>query len=276
MRFHPGNIYLFSRNSYSFVWHLIFFGGTLTELVSGNFFSIQPALAQLIPDDTLGVESTVVTSSIETDNVLVEQIEGGATRGSFLFHSFFDFNIAENQQVYFANPNGIDHILTRITGLSSSNIFGTLGVSGEADLFLLNPNGVIFGPNVQLDIRGSFLVSTADSFNLGNAAEFSATDPQAPPLLIVDVPVGLQYGALTQGDITNAGILQVGQNLVISADNIVSTGQLLAPHGELKVEGITGDVQVQAIAADTATLFTAENLILEESQLWTQGDLSLL
>ncbi|NEQ10889.1 MAG: filamentous hemagglutinin N-terminal domain-containing protein, partial [Moorea sp. SIO4E2] len=72
-----------------------------------------------------------------------------------------DFNVEELQRVYFANPAGIENIISRVTGTNPSSILGTLGVDGAANLFLLNPHGIIFGANAQLDIQGSFVASTA-------------------------------------------------------------------------------------------------------------------
>ena len=68
-------------------------------------------------------------------------IDGGAARGSNLFHSFSDFNVNAGQPVYFTNPVDIENILSRVTGNSISNIEDVLGVDGNANLFLLNPNG---------------------------------------------------------------------------------------------------------------------------------------
>ncbi|MGB3650042.1 MAG: filamentous hemagglutinin N-terminal domain-containing protein, partial [Rivularia sp. (in: cyanobacteria)] len=91
--------------------------------------------AQLIPDN-MGKESSTVNPSIERD-----LIEGGAIRNNNLFHSFKEFNVNSNQKVYFSNPDNITNILTRVTGSNASKIFGTLGVNGNANLFLINPNG---------------------------------------------------------------------------------------------------------------------------------------
>ncbi len=100
---------------------------------------------------------------------------------------------------------GIENILGRVTGANSSEILGTLGVLGNADLFLINPNGIIFGENARLDVAGSFVGTTADSVVFDNDFEFSASNPQAPPLLTVNVPMGLQYG-------NNVGSIQVQGN----------------------------------------------------------------
>lgn len=76
-------------------------------------------------------------------------VEGVAARGSNLFHSFSEFNVNNGQRVYFANLAEIESILNRVIGNNPSEIFGTLGVDGSTDLFLINPNGLIFGENAQ-------------------------------------------------------------------------------------------------------------------------------
>lgn len=102
------------------------------------------ANAQLIPDGTLSEEPSRVAPQ-----GLRDLIEGGAIRDTTLFHSFREFNVNDAQQVYFANPDGIVNILTRVTGNNISRILGTLGVLGSANLFLINPNGIIFGSKSQ-------------------------------------------------------------------------------------------------------------------------------
>jgi filamentous hemagglutinin family protein len=186
------------------------------------------ALAQITPDATLGTERSVVRPNVNVKGQTADQIEGGAARGANLFHSFSEFNVGDGQRVYFANPSGIDNILSRVTGTNASNILGTLGVNGGANLFLLNPQGIIFGPNAKLDIAGSFVASTANRLVFENGSMFSATNPQAPPLLTINVTPGLQYGSNQPGAITNAGNLSVGQNLTLAAGNLDLQGQLHA------------------------------------------------
>lgn len=191
--------------------------------------------AQIAPDGTLGNERSRVTPI----NPNTERIDGGAIRGSNLFHSFQEFSIGEGRGAYFANPTGVDNILSRVTGRNPSNILGTLGVLGNANLYLLNPNGIFFGPNARLDIRGSFTASTADSVVFSDRALYSATDTQTRPLLTVAVPIGLQYGAQQAGTISNAGNLAVGQGqkLTLLGGTVTSTGQLNAPGGTVQVLG---------------------------------------
>ncbi|NEP54878.1 MAG: filamentous hemagglutinin N-terminal domain-containing protein, partial [Moorea sp. SIO3C2] len=134
-----------------------------TSLVLYSLVAATTALGQITPDNTLGNESSVVTPNVNVNGALADLIEGGAIRDSNLFHSFSDFNVAEFGRVYFANPAGVANILSRVTGGNVSNILGTLGVLGNANLFLINPNGIVFGPNSRLDVGGSFFGSTADS-----------------------------------------------------------------------------------------------------------------
>ena len=149
-------------------------------------------LAQIVPDRTLGTENSRTVSDT-INNLPSDRIEGGATRGPNLFHSFREFNVGEGRGAYFANPNGIANIFTRITGGNPSNILGTLGVQGNANLFLFNPQGIVFGPNARLDLRGSFIGSSADSIVFNNGFEFSSTNPGAVPLLAINIPVGLRF-----------------------------------------------------------------------------------
>jgi filamentous hemagglutinin family protein len=150
-----------------------------------------PVAAQIVPDGSVG---TTVTPDVMVNGVMSEVIDGGTVKGANLFHSFSEFNIQTGRGAYFTNPEGITNIFSRITGANPSNINGILGVLGNANLFLLNPNGIIFGPNARLDLNGSFLASTASSINFADGVEFSATNPKSSPLLTVSVPVGLQMG----------------------------------------------------------------------------------
>ena len=192
------------------------------------FIANLPAAAQLTPDATLGSESTFITPGVELPSGVAELIEGGAMRGGNLFHSFLEFNIDEGQRVYFANPAGIESILTRVTGGNPSNLFGTLGVDGAADLFLINPNGIVFGENVALDIQGSFYASTAEAIPLGDGV-YSATAPEQSSLLTVN-PSALfsSYLSDASGDIENRGQLAAGENLTLAGNNLDLQGQVAA------------------------------------------------
>ncbi|OLT58503.1 filamentous hemagglutinin N-terminal domain-containing protein [Moorena bouillonii] len=166
------------------------FGLALCLAISGAIaFLAGQANAQITPDATLpqGETSQLDLGSGEVNGKIVDLIKGGAIRDINLFHSFLEFNVSEGQRVYFANPAGIENILSRVTGANPSNILGTLGVDGGANLFLINPNGIFFGDKAKLDVSGSFVGTTADGIGFGNRGVFSASNPEPPsPLLTVN------------------------------------------------------------------------------------------
>ncbi|MGA7934197.1 MAG: filamentous hemagglutinin N-terminal domain-containing protein, partial [Kovacikia sp.] len=212
---------------------------TISPLVTMPLGSESPAIAQIVPDGTLANERSVVTPAQQIRGLPAVLIEGGAQRGVNLFQSFLEFNVGNGQRVYFANPAGVQTILSRVTGNNPSQILGTLGVNGTANLFLLNPRGILFGPNARLDIAGSFVASTADRLVFENGLQFSATDPQAPPLLTITLNPGFQYGTAYRGDISNTGNLAVGagQTLSLAGQTVTNRGSLTAPGGRVQVLG---------------------------------------
>ncbi|MEL7314610.1 MAG: filamentous hemagglutinin N-terminal domain-containing protein, partial [Cyanobacteria bacterium J06559_3] len=190
------------------------------------------ASAQVIPDNTLGAEDSELVPRQEGGL----QIEGGAVRGESLFHSFAEFSIDAGEIIYFANPAAIETILGRVTGEVRSDILGTLGVDGTASLYLINPNGIVFGPDAQLDIAGSLFVSAAPSLDLGEGISFSAVEPTTIPLLTVSVMPGLPLGQDLSGEISsNEATLRVGDELTLAAGKIELEGGLLEADGDLFV-----------------------------------------
>ena len=236
-----------------------------TGLIGTLLFS-PTVQAQVVPDNTLGEESSVVIPQ-----QLRDIIEGGAVRGENLFHSFSEFSIPQGQQVYFANPDNIANILTRVTGSNISEIFGTLGVNGGANLFLINPNGVVFGEDASLDISGSFLATTSESL-VFNDGEFSAVNPDAPPLLTVNFTPGLQYGD-NQSEIDNQAVLEVGngQNLSLLGEKVTHAGSLVAPGGFIEVSGtdvsFSGTVDTRSPDGSVGTfLLDPKNILIQSGE----------
>ncbi len=183
------------------------------------------SLAQnaIAPDNTLPV-NTLVNFDSATKTYT---ITGGTQAGTNQFHSFQDFSVPTENTTHFNNSLTTTNVIGRVTGSNISNIDGTLRTNGAANLYLVNPNGIIFGANAKLDIAGSFSASTANSIKFSDGSEFSATNPQAPPLLQVNVPLGLQYGNSNAGaTIVNRGNLSAGQDLVLNADKLDLQGTL--------------------------------------------------
>jgi filamentous hemagglutinin family protein len=218
---------------------------------------------QIVPDGTVNSRVTPQGNTI--------QIDGGTTRGSNLFHSFQNFSVPTGSTAFFNNEASIQNIISRVTGTSVSSIDGTLKANGTANLFFLNPNGIIFGKNARLDIGGSFLGTTANSIKFADGIEFSAIAPQSSPLLTVKLPVGLVFGSnpgeinitdsghqlVTEisSPISRAGTppgLQVlpGNNLaLLGGDLFLNGGILSAPRGQIEL----GSVKQGQVVVDTTT-----------------------
>lgn len=212
-----------------------------------NSFILSPhyAVAQIIPDTTLGDDSSFVTSDQLIRGAKADLIEGGAINNHNLFHSFTEFNVNEFQRVYFANPSGIDNILTRITGNNISKILGLLGVNGNANLFLINPHGLYFGEEAKLDISGSFFATTATEI-LGENGLINITDANKETLLSINPNVFFSNSLHNyQGDIDNQGNLFVGKNLTLQANNL----------------NLLGSVQAQ----ENLTLLATNNITIRDS-----------
>ncbi|WP_190430168.1 S-layer family protein [Coleofasciculus sp. FACHB-712] len=209
--------------------------------IVGVLFKVSRVCAQIVPDETLGTESSVVVPF--APGIPVEFIFGGATRGSNLFHSFKQFDIGEIGAAYFLPPPEIKNILSRVTGGSRSEILGILGVIGEVNLFLINPNGIIFGPKAYLDIGGgSFVATTANAIGFDTQGFFSASAPNVPPILTVN-PSAFLFNQIAPKPITiqSTSGLQVpdGQSLLLVGGNIeLQAGQLKAPGGSIELGGV--------------------------------------
>ncbi|NEO37289.1 MAG: filamentous hemagglutinin N-terminal domain-containing protein [Moorea sp. SIOASIH] len=229
------------------------------------------ALGQITPDNTLGNESSVVTPNVNVNGALADLIEGGAIRDSNLFHSFSDFNVGEFGRVYFGLPAGVANILSRVTGANVSNILGTLGVLGNANLFVINPNGIFFGPNSRLDLGGSFFGSTADSVLFEDGTVFSAKNPNDKPLLTIKIPSGLQYGS-NPGSITNQSSLFQVPNVktlgLIGGDINIPGGQLTATDGRIELGSVGSNGVVKLTPTDTS-------FVLDYSPVQEFQDISL-
>lgn len=235
-----------------------------------------PAIAQIVPDASLPSNSQVINQ----DNI--HTINGGTRAGNNLFHSFENFSVTTGDTAYFNNATDIQHIFSRVTGSSISNIDGILKANGTADLFLLNPNGIIFGSNASLNVGGSFIGSTADSITFADKFKFSARNSQITPILTISLPIGLQLGkfsgsivvqgtghnfnntllspVLAAGSSSNGLRVFQGKTLALIGSNVnLSGGILTAPGGSIELGSVkTGEVNLNSTS--TGWILDYENV----------------
>ncbi|BAY65478.1 hypothetical protein NIES22_55840 [Calothrix brevissima NIES-22] len=209
----------------------------LTALTTGFFTSgiLLPALAQVTSD---GTSNTIVNQSGNNFNIL-----NGIDKGHNLFHSFGNFSVPTGGSATFdlTNTPNITTIFSRVTGSNVSQIDGliqTINSSSPVSLFLMNPNGIVFGQNASLNIGGSFLGTTANSIKFADGTEFSAVNTSGTPLLTMSVPVGLQMGSNARAiQVQGTGLqVQTGQTLALVGSKIDMTGATLkVPDGNVEL-----------------------------------------
>ncbi|MGI0488943.1 CHAT domain-containing protein [Pantanalinema rosaneae CENA516] len=187
------------------------------------------------------VPSSDGTGTIVTPNGNQFNINGGTQSGNNLFHSFEQFGLNQGQIANFLANSQIQNILARVTGSNPSVINGLIQVTGSnANLFLLNPAGIVFGNNASLNVPGSFTATTASSIGIGNSW-FNATGTNDYANL-TGTPNSFAFPMSQPGAIVNAGNLAVpaGQRLTLIGGTVVNTGTLSAPGGEVTVTAVPG------------------------------------
>jgi filamentous hemagglutinin family protein len=236
------------------LWALLLSSGLLLGVLRGS------SDAQITLDGSLGPPGPLTGPDYRIGAEL------GQLRGSNLFHSFGAFNVPTGGSATFTGPPTIANILSRVTGGQPSAIDGLLRseIAG-ANLFLLNPSGVLFGPNASLDVRGSFHVSTADFLRFADGAKFSANLGQesmltvAPPTafgFLGSNPAGLtiQGGSLKVSE--GKALSVVGGDVTILGNNGPLTGDsvptLHAPSGRVQLASVASPGEVGFSRLDLA------------------------
>ncbi|MEJ6483364.1 S-layer family protein [Nostoc punctiforme UO1] len=247
----------------------------------------QAQQSNIVPDSTLGTESSQVIGNFQ--GLPIEVITGGATRQINLFHSFQEFNISEGRGAYFFSPSAdIQNILARVTGSNRSEILGTLGTFGNSspNLFLINPNGIVFGKNASLDVQGSFVGTTANGIQFGNQGVFSATNPQTVPLLTINPSVLLFNQIQASRGIINQSQAPAGTNLIgqdVTGLRVSDGKSLLLVGGNINIDGggiraYGGNVELAGLAApgNVGLNIAGNNLSLVIPENVERADVSLI
>ncbi len=194
------------------------------------------ARAQIVTDGTMGPAQALVGPNFDIGAAL------GTQAGGNLFHSFTHFNINTGESANFSGPASIDNVISRVTGGSLSNIDGLLSSTiAGADVFLINPSGILFGPNASLDVDGSFHASTADQILFPDAGVFDATNPGATVLSVAE-PSAFGFLDANPAQMSVQGsFLAVPDSETISlvgGDLHIDGGVLLANQGQIHLSSV--------------------------------------
>src|SRR5688572_435271 len=204
------------------------------------------SLGQVKTDGSLGARQTLAGPNFSIPNTLGRQF------GPNLFHSFSDFNVRAGESATFSGPNTVTNVLARVTGGGKSAINGALRSDiPSANLYLINPAGVVFGPGAQLDVSGSFAVTTADIVHLRGGGRFAASTNANASVLTTAPPAAFGFLRPTRpaGVSFNSSGLAVSQGKVLSVvagDVRISPGVLGAEAGRINL--------VAAAPSSTVTL----------------------
>ena len=200
-------------------------------------FPVSSVLAQLRPIADTGSDRNLGTQVVPSTIPQIDLIISGTLKGQNLFHSFQDFNVDTGRSVYFSNPAGVQNILSRVTGGNLSNIQGSIGVLGNANLFLINPSGIVFGPGAALDVQSSFVATTANAIQLGTTGLFSASASATSNLLEVN-PSAFFFNTLQTQPIINQAktITQLPTGNITQGLRVPNERSLLLVGGDVRLE----------------------------------------
>lgn len=207
----------------------------LAAIVLSSAIEAKPLQAQIVPNP--GDTGTIVTPVGNRFD-----ISGGKSGDSAnLFHSLSQFGLTQSQIANFLSNPSTRNILVRVTGGDASRLDGLIQVSGSnANLFLMNPAGIVFGASATLNVSGSFTATTANGIGFG-ANWFNASGTNNYDALVGN-PSSYAFTVAQPGSIINAGSLTVGtgQQLALLGGTVVSSGGLAAPNGQIIVAAVPG------------------------------------
>ncbi len=233
------------------------------------------AQAEVITDGSLGAKVELSGKDFQITPELGQQVGGN------LFHSFQNFNLSESETATFSGANSVQNVIARVTGGQASTLDGTLrSTIPNADLYFLNPYGILFGQNTQLDLNGSIHFSTADVIKLADSGQFTA-DLTKTSLLTVAAPTA--FGFLTAApaalSLTNSHLdLNSGKMLSLSAGQLIIEGShFLIPEGSIQLFSVAGPAELTlknqiVTPIDNNAPKSFGNMTLSNSILQVTGD----
>jgi filamentous hemagglutinin family protein len=227
------------------------------------------ARAQISLDGTLGKSGALPGPNYQIGANLGQQ------QGGNLFHSFRDFNLQSHESATFSGPINVQNVISRVTGGNPSSIDGTLrSTIPNANLYFLNPFGIMFGPNAKLDVQGSFHASTADTLRLQDGGQFHARVP-SNSLLTVAPPSAFGFVSDSSTPLTiDQSKLSVPTSKsfsIVGGELQINQAQITAPSGRINLASVASKGEVTLQPKDLILSGESGNLSLSHSQVTTTG-----
>jgi filamentous hemagglutinin family protein len=225
--------------------------GSLSIVITVSSGAIAETIGETITPANDGTGTIVTPQDANTVTITGGQLSGD---GGNLFQSFQEFGLTANQTAIFQTSPTIQNVLGRVVGGNASIIDGTLSIVGsQADLYLINPSGVVFGQNASLNLPGDFIVTSADAISFGEglaSAWWSATSSGSNWANWANLngdPSGFAFRLAEPGVILNSGTLTIapGQNFSAIGGTIANTGTLSAPAGTVTALAVPGESLVR-------------------------------
>jgi filamentous hemagglutinin family protein len=237
-------------------------------------FSVTQSLwAEVVTDGSVGpAQSLSGPDYLVADNI-------GTTVGQNLFHSFQAFSIFQGESATFTGPDHIANVISRVTGGGESMIDGILRSRvGQADFFFINPDGIVFGENAQIDVPGAFHAGTADELRFGDGAVFSASDPDASALSIAQPEAFGFLSPQTASIELNGAQLEFAEGSTVSLSSGDITIRGLKDGEELSCEGgrisltAMGDQSGEVALDGEPSVKAGGRLYIESAEITTSGN----
>ncbi|MBK1642764.1 hypothetical protein CKO12_12970 [Chromatium okenii] len=237
-------------------------------------FSTSICLAQITTDGSVGPRQMLTGADMQIGAEL------GSTRGTNLFHSFQTFDIPAGRSATFTGPDKIQNVISRVTSGKISNIDGQLRSKvGTADVYLINPSGVVMGANASVDVPAALHLSTADEVRFSDGSRYSARDPASSSLTIA-APESFGFLSPQPATLTVNGSqlsVKAGKHMTLSGGDVTITGsvdkpaKMTAPGGTIRVEAVGKTGKSVAINKPSVTPGSGQ-LTVKHARIETSGD----
>jgi filamentous hemagglutinin family protein len=261
---------------------------TTLSLVTLPLFISTTALAEVTLDGTLGSKGALPGPDYQIG------ADFGQQHGGNLFHSFQDFNLQSHERATFSGPDNVQNVISRVTGGNPSSIDGTIrSTMPNADMYFLNPSGMVFGPNARLDVPGSFHASTADYLRFRDGGKFEARQvsnslltvaPIAAFGFVTDSPASIQTHSSKLSVPAEktlsliGGDLHLTSDIPLTADNsqpippVMAESILATEHGRVNLASLASHGEVIPSENDLTLQGQGGNITMENSLVELSGN----